>query len=181
MGLRQLLIDTWSWLNYKPVMADVGRPGNRSFPELAASWLPPDELRRLAAYKVLSAYDNNQAGQLAAAAGDEAGIERRELGDAAKLVDTALGYLLGSEQKIAVEGAEHADGEAPKPGATEAAAGEVWTNNRRDGGIDQHPIQAEKLMELGADFARLSAQVTDWYRHHLDGHPRRESRRPPPP
>ncbi|MFF7172275.1 hypothetical protein ACIP8U_44345 [Streptomyces pseudovenezuelae] len=48
---------------------------------------------------------------------------------------------------------------------------EVWTNNRRDGSIDQHPMQAEKLMELGADFARLSAQVTDWYRRHLDGHP----------
>ncbi|MFD5908109.1 hypothetical protein ACFWHL_05280 [Streptomyces massasporeus] len=53
---------------------------------------------------------------------------------------------------------------------------EVWTNSRRDGGIDQHPMQAEKLMELGADFARLSAQVTDWYRHHLDGHPQRANR-----
>ncbi|WP_458076331.1 hypothetical protein [Streptomyces sp. EMB26] len=56
---------------------------------------------------------------------------------------------------------------------------EVWTNNRRDGGIDQNPMQAEKLMELGADFAMLSAQVTDWYRHHVDGQPRRGSRRPP--
>ncbi|NEW77341.1 hypothetical protein [Streptomyces rhizosphaericus] len=122
MGLRQFMIDAWSWLNYKPVMADAGRPASRSFPELAATWLPAEELRRLAAYKVLSAYDNNQAGQLAAASGDDAAIERRELGDAAKLVDTTLGYLLGSEQKITVEGAEHAEGEAPKPGSTEAAA-----------------------------------------------------------
>ncbi|NUK14064.1 hypothetical protein [Streptomyces lunaelactis] len=122
MGLRQFVIDAWSWLNYKPVMADAGRPGNRAFPELAATWLPPHELRRLAAYKVLAAYDNNQAGQLAAASGDESALERRELGDAANLVDTALGYLLGSEQKITVEGAEHADEEAPKPGSTEAAA-----------------------------------------------------------
>ncbi|MFF5585941.1 hypothetical protein [Streptomyces hygroscopicus] len=66
-------------------MAEAGRPGNQSFPELTAVWLPPEELRRLAAYKVLSAYDNNQAGQPAAASGDEAGIERRELRDAAKL------------------------------------------------------------------------------------------------
>ncbi|MDT9689457.1 hypothetical protein Q5762_14145 [Streptomyces sp. P9(2023)] len=122
MGLRHFMIDAWSWLNYKPVMADAGRPGNRAFPELAATWLPPHELRRLAAYKVLAAYDNNQAGQLAAASGDEAALERRELGDAANLVDTALGYLLGSDQQIVVEGAEHADEEAPKPGATEAAA-----------------------------------------------------------
>ncbi|MET8679984.1 hypothetical protein ABZW18_20970 [Streptomyces sp. NPDC004647] len=122
MGLRQFVIDAWSWLNYKPVMAHAGRLGGRAFPELAASWLPPHELRRLAAYKVLAAYDNNQAGQLAAASGDEAALERRELGDAASLVDTALGYLLGSEQKITVEDAEHADEESPKPGSTEAAA-----------------------------------------------------------
>jgi hypothetical protein len=122
MGLRQFVIDAWSWLNYKPVMADAGRPSSRAFPELAASWLPPHEMRRLAAYKVLASYDNNQAGQLAAAAGDDAALERRELGDAANLVDTALGYLLGSDQKIAVGGAEHADEESPEPGATEAAA-----------------------------------------------------------
>ncbi|MER5546456.1 hypothetical protein ACWDBP_44140 [Streptomyces sp. NPDC001233] len=122
MGLRQFVIDAWSWLNYKPVMADAGLPASRAFPELAASWLPPQEMRRLAAYKVLASYDNNQAGQLAAAAGDDAALERRELGDAANLVDTALGYLLGSDQQIAVAGAEHAEEESPQPGTTEAAA-----------------------------------------------------------
>ncbi|WP_256638184.1 hypothetical protein [Streptomyces murinus] len=122
MGLRQLVIDAWSWLNYKPVMAEAGRPGSRAFPELAKTWVPPQELRRLAAYKVLASYDNNQAGQLAATGGDAGALERRELGDAANLVDTALGYLLGSEQKVAVEGAEHADEETPTPGAAEAVA-----------------------------------------------------------
>ncbi|MFB7500384.1 hypothetical protein ACFC09_37885 [Streptomyces sp. NPDC056161] len=122
VGLRQLAIDAWSWLNYKPVMAEAGRPSSRAFPELAKTWVPPHELRRLAAYKVLASYDNNQAGQLTAAAGDEAALERRELGDAANLVDTALGYLLGSDQQIAVSGAEHADQESPEPGAVEAAA-----------------------------------------------------------
>ncbi|MEV5431705.1 hypothetical protein [Streptomyces sp. NPDC052701] len=39
----------------------------------------------------------SRAGQLAATGGDESALERRELGDAANLVDTALGYLLGSE------------------------------------------------------------------------------------
>ncbi|MEU6256302.1 hypothetical protein [Streptomyces sp. NPDC047043] len=122
VGLRQFVIDAWSWLNYKPVMAEAGRPGSRAFPELAKTWVPPYELRRLAAYKVLASYDNNQAGQLAATGGDASALERRELGDAANLVDTALGYLLGSEQKVAVEGAEHADEETPTPGAAEAAA-----------------------------------------------------------
>ncbi|MYQ85452.1 MULTISPECIES: hypothetical protein [unclassified Streptomyces] len=122
MGLRQLVIDAWSWLNYKPVVAEAGRPGSRAFPELAKTWMPSHELRRLAAYKVLASYDNNQAGQLAAFGGDESALERRELGDAANLVDTALGYLLGSEQKVSVEGAEHADEQTPTPGAAEAAA-----------------------------------------------------------
>ncbi|MDH6126057.1 hypothetical protein [Kitasatospora sp. GP82] len=106
MGLRDLVIDAWSWLNYKPVMATPPRRGFGPFGELAASWVPPEDLRRLQAYKLLAAYDHNQAGQLAAAAGDETGLERRELGDAAKLIDTALGYLLGSEQTIVVPGAE---------------------------------------------------------------------------
>ncbi|OAH09864.1 hypothetical protein [Streptomyces jeddahensis] len=43
------------------------------------------------------------------------------MGDAANLVDTALGYLLGSDQQIMVAGAEHADEEAPEPGSTQAA------------------------------------------------------------
>lgn len=120
--VRQLVIDAWSWLNYKPAMADPHRPGRRAFPELASGWVPDDDMRRLAAYKLLAAYDSNQAGQLAAVSGDVKGLERRELGDASKLIDTALGYLLGSEQSIVVAGAEHADDEDPPAGAAEAAA-----------------------------------------------------------
>ncbi|MFE2179318.1 hypothetical protein [Streptomyces sp. NPDC059455] len=65
---------------------------------------------------------SDECRELAAVGGDAGALERRELGDAATLVDTALGYLLGSEQKVAVEGAEHADEETPTPGAAEAAA-----------------------------------------------------------
>ncbi|MFJ2774779.1 hypothetical protein [Streptomyces sp. NPDC087300] len=112
MGLRELITDVWSWLDYKPVMADPRRPGRNAWAELTSSWVPDEDLRRLAAYRLLAAYDSNQAGQVAAITGDdEAGTERRELGDASKLVDTALGYLLGSEQTISVAGAEHADDE----------------------------------------------------------------------
>ncbi|MDF9812994.1 hypothetical protein [Streptomyces sp. SPB162] len=110
MGLRELITDVWSWLDYKPVMADPRRPGRNAWAELTSSWVPDEDLRRLAAYRLLAAYDSNQAGQVAAITGDdETGTERRELGDASKLIDTALGYLLGSEQTITVAGAEHAD------------------------------------------------------------------------
>ncbi len=122
MGLRDLVIDAWSWLNYKPVMANPIRRGSGPFGELAAGWVPPEDLRRLQAYKLLAAYDNNQAGQLAAVAGDEAGLERRELGDASKLIDTALGYMLGSEQTIVVPGAEHQGSQDKPTGAAQALA-----------------------------------------------------------
>ncbi|MFJ8905030.1 hypothetical protein ACIRIU_08530 [Streptomyces sp. NPDC102351] len=55
-------------------------------------------------------------------------------------------------------------------------ASEIWTNNRRNGGIDQHPVEAEKLVELGIDLARLEFQLSEWNRHHLDGHPKRRNR-----
>ncbi|MFD3452775.1 hypothetical protein ACFWVC_11370 [Streptomyces sp. NPDC058691] len=122
MRLRTLVIDAWSWLNYKPVMADPDRPANSAaFPELASSWVPAEDLRRLAAYKLLAAYDSNQAGQLAAVAGDDHGLDRRELGDPSKLIDTTLGYLLGAEQTIVVPEADQAEQDDPPAGAAHAA------------------------------------------------------------
>ncbi len=122
MGVRKLITDVWSWLDYKPVMADPRRPGRNAWSDFTSSWVPDEDLRRLSAYRLLAAYDSNQAGQVAAITGDDsAGGERRELGDASKLIDTALGYLLGSEQTIIVPGAEQAAGEEPE-GHAEAAA-----------------------------------------------------------
>ncbi|MGW1027921.1 hypothetical protein ACWD4J_30265 [Streptomyces sp. NPDC002577] len=121
MRLRELVIDAWSWLNYKPAMADPHRPGHRAFPEVNSFWVPEPDRRRLAAYKLLAAYDSNQAGQLAAVTGDHEGVERRELGDPSKLIDTTLGYLLGAEQTIVVPGADDAEQEEPPPGAVAAA------------------------------------------------------------
>ncbi|NEW72555.1 hypothetical protein [Streptomyces rhizosphaericus] len=57
----------------------------------------------------MAAYGSNQAGQAAAIAGGRNRTQRRELGDTSQLVDTALGYLFGSEQTITVAGAEHPD------------------------------------------------------------------------
>ncbi|WP_435279736.1 hypothetical protein [Streptomyces sp. 1222.5] len=120
--LRELIIDAWSWLDYKQAMAHPARPGHHAFPELNTSWVPSEDLRRLAAYKFLAAYDSNQAGQLASITGDDHhGVERRELGDSSKLIDTTLSYLLGPEQTIVVPGAEQADdGEEPTPEAVAA-------------------------------------------------------------
>ncbi|MGW3651703.1 hypothetical protein [Streptomyces sp. NPDC000878] len=82
MGLRELITDVWSWLDYKPAMADPRRPGRNTWAELTRSWVPDEELRRLAAYRLLAAYDSNQAGQVAAVTGDdEAGGSAARSGD----------------------------------------------------------------------------------------------------
>ncbi|MGX1909288.1 hypothetical protein ACWIID_10530 [Streptomyces phaeochromogenes] len=123
MGLRTFLTDAWSWLNYKPIMSAThdGRPHRSLAPELHATWLPDEAVRRLAAYKLMAAYDNNQAGELAALTGNEAASERREFGDASTFVDTALTHLLGKSQQIVVPGAEHASDDTPAPEAVAAA------------------------------------------------------------
>lgn len=52
MGLRELITDVWSWLDYKPAMADPRRPGRNTWAELTRSWMPDEDLRRLAAYRL---------------------------------------------------------------------------------------------------------------------------------
>ncbi|MEN8649064.1 hypothetical protein ABCR94_00040 [Streptomyces sp. 21So2-11] len=123
MGVRTFLTDAWSWLNYKPVMAGThdGRPHRALTPELQASWLPDDAVRRLAAYKLIAAYDSNQAGELASLTGNDAAAERREFGDPSVFVDTALAHLLGKSQQITVPGAEHAGDDDASPEAAAAA------------------------------------------------------------
>ncbi|MFJ9909210.1 hypothetical protein ACIRVK_41380 [Streptomyces sp. NPDC101152] len=100
---RQLVIDTWGALAYKPAFQSAadGRPTRLPGP-MAASWLPDSERRRLAACTVLAAYDHNQAAALLGEGGDD----RREYGDASLIVDQTLSHLLGESQKIVVEGAE---------------------------------------------------------------------------
>ncbi|MFD9418744.1 hypothetical protein ACFWC9_29100 [Streptomyces goshikiensis] len=123
MGLREFVSDAWSWLNYKPMMtaASTGLPHRALAPAARPGWLPPDAARRLAAYKILAAYDSNQAGELAVLTGNEAGGERREFGDAAAFVNTTLAHLLGRAQQIVAPGAEHAGDEETSPEAVAAA------------------------------------------------------------
>lgn len=54
VDLKSMVIDAWSWLNYKPIFSDPtpGMPHRRAFPEAHASWIPPEAERRLAAYKL---------------------------------------------------------------------------------------------------------------------------------
>ncbi|MFJ2278846.1 hypothetical protein ACIOEZ_32380 [Streptomyces sp. NPDC087866] len=123
MGLRQFLVDAWGWLNFKPVYADphLGTPNRRAFPGAHATWVPDEDARRLAAYTVLAAYDNNQAGELAEIREGPEARERREFGDPATFVDAITADVLGDEQRIVVDGAE-TDEDDTSPEAAEASA-----------------------------------------------------------
>jgi hypothetical protein len=102
---RELIIDTWGALAYKPAFqaAAEGRPTRLPGPA-AASWVPESDRRRLAAYTVLAAYDTNQAAVLLG----EDGTDRREYGDPSLIVDQTLAHLLGESQQIVVAGTEAA-------------------------------------------------------------------------
>ncbi|MFG2276680.1 hypothetical protein ACGFNY_43850 [Streptomyces chartreusis] len=129
MGLfanaKAAVIDAWSWLNYKPLYSDsLGMPNRRAFPEAHASWVPADAERRLAAYKLLTAYDNNQVAELSAFRDGDDAREKREFGDPSMFVDTITSHVLGDEQTITVPGAEHTGDQA---GADAATAERVQT------------------------------------------------------
>lgn len=146
-GLKRVIIDRWSWLNYKPVFADPARgmPNRRAFPEAIASWVPPDDERRLAAYKLLAAYDNNQAAQLAEIQDGPEARERREFGDPAMFCETVMAHVLGREQHIVVPGAENTDADEASPKQDDDAADEALPTQKMAASIQ------EKLQEWAED------------------------------
>lgn len=150
--LRQLMIDGWSWLNYKPIFSvDAGMPHRKAFPESTAMWVPDVDQRRLAAYKLLAMYDNNQVGEMSAILGGPAERERREFGDPAMFIETLLSDVLGAEQTIVVPGADHDGSGTPAPDA--AMAGRVQDALRQwadDEHLAMRMLQAErKAVSLG--------------------------------
>jgi hypothetical protein len=156
---RALIIDGWSWLNYKPVFSDArGMPNRRVFPEAQAMWVPDADARRLSAYKLLTAYDNNQAAEIAAVIDGEKARDRREFGDPSMFIETLLAHVLGREQTISVPGAEH-DGDG-EPGTDTAAAERVQDLLREWAEGELLPMrmqQAErKAVSLGDGVYRLA-------------------------
>ncbi|MFG2359390.1 hypothetical protein [Streptomyces sp. NPDC048521] len=156
-GAKRLIVDAWSWLNYKPIYSDPrGMPHRRAFPEAKATWVPPEDERRLAAYKLLQAYDNNQAAELAEVLDGPSARDKREFGDPSMFVDAILSHVLGREQHITVPGAENTD----DPDARDAMAERVQTLLRDWAEDELLPMRMQqterKAVTLGDGVYRLA-------------------------
>ncbi|MFF7795553.1 hypothetical protein [Streptomyces sp. NPDC007991] len=155
-GLKRVTIDAWSWLNYKPIYADPrGMPYRRAFPEARATWVPPHDERRLAAYKLLAAYDNNQAAELAEVLDGPTARDKREFGDPSLFIDAIMSHVLGREQTITVPGAEDPDSD------TDTALAERVQTLLRDWATDELlPMRIQqterKAVALGDGVYRLA-------------------------
>ncbi|MFD7867325.1 hypothetical protein [Streptomyces sp. NPDC059783] len=152
MGLKSLIIDAWSYLNYKPIFSDqaLGVPHRRAFPEAYATWVPDGDVRRLSSYKVLAAYDNNQAGELAELRDGPSARERREFGDPSMFIDTLVSHVLGREQHIVVPGAEQADNSDETTAATAERVQDMLREWAEDELLPMRMLQCErKAVGLG--------------------------------
>lgn len=152
MGLRSMVIDAWGWLNYKPIFSDptLGMPNRRAFPEAHATWVPAADERRLAAYKLLAAYDSNQAGELAQVRDGDSARERREFGDPSMFIDTLVSHVLGREQHLTVPGAEQTSDTADPTAAAAARVQELLREWAEEELLSMRLLQGErKAVGLG--------------------------------
>ena len=107
---NELMFDSWTPMSFKRALGGKKQPG--------ISWAAPtwtgDHDRRLMAYKVLQAYQDNSA-RVFLSTTNQADIDNhREYGDAALIVSQIVAALLGDGQEIVVPGA---DDENPEPAA----------------------------------------------------------------
>jgi hypothetical protein len=100
-----LVFDAWTPMSFKRQF------GSRSATGAGAGFNPPpwvgeEHHRRLLAYAVLRAYQDNAAREFMLSSDRQDIDDRREYGEAALLVNTVLAALLGEDQAIIAEGAD---------------------------------------------------------------------------
>ncbi len=91
-------LDQWAGLAHKQAMGPRGRI------QLAPTWVPDEDRRRLAAYTILAAYRTNASRVLLDGDAEQV-AGRREYGDPELLVKRVAGAVLGDSPQIEVEGA----------------------------------------------------------------------------
>lgn len=148
---REIIFDAWTPISFKRHF------GNRMQIGEGVGFRPPDwagieHFRRLQAYAILRAYQDNAGREFFA--GNRLEInDRREYGDAALLVETVVNALLGEDQQIVTEGAEELALEEPPDPQTADAAGNSVPPPTPDPEEEAQRRSAEAAMAL-QDFLR---------------------------
>lgn len=107
---NELIFDAWSPLSFKRALGGRKQPG---YSWAAPNWVG-DHDRRLLAYKILQAYQDNAARVFMGTTDQIVIDQHREYGDAALMVNQIVSALIGEGQDVVVDGAEdyhEADGE----------------------------------------------------------------------
>lgn len=102
MSQNELLFDSWTPMSFKRALGGKKQPG---ISWAAPSWVGEHD-RRLMAYKVLQAYQDNSARVFLTTTDQETIDNHREYGDAALIVNQIVAALLGEGQDIVVPGAD---------------------------------------------------------------------------
>lgn len=109
--LREIIVDKWAGLSHKLPLRDnpKDRATARMYGFEPGGWTGEENRRRLTAYLILAAYDENVSRGFLQTSDDSDREERREYGDAALVIDQVLAHLLGDSQEIVVDGADEYD------------------------------------------------------------------------
>ena len=116
------MLDNWAALSFK---APFAVPGSGPYSAGVLSWMSDYDRRRLMAYTMLRAYQDNVARTflgLDGADGNDAAAERREFGDPALVVKQTMAALLGQSQQIVVDGADDWQEQLPEDATPDDAA-----------------------------------------------------------
>lgn len=142
VGLKNLVLDLYANVGYK---ADVDRPLR-----VVPSWIPEPQQRRLAVYKVLTAYVSN-VGRLARPYATQADADsQREYGDCELLVERIAAGVLGDDPQIVVDGADD-----------DLADGPALPDAPTDPGPQASPIERRVFDAQSRVFERRAAAAID--------------------
>jgi len=121
-----LVFDAWTPMAFKRQLGSRSATSGAGAGYDPAPWVGDEHRRRLMAYAILRAYQDNAAREFMLSQ-DRADIDnRREYGEAALIVNTVLGALLGEDQTIVVEGQEDAAAGESTDESTAAEALREW-------------------------------------------------------
>lgn len=155
----QVVIDRWASIAHK---APLGTSPAQALTSKIQGWVPSDwtgeeHKRRLTAYMVLAAYDENSSRHFLDTTSQEDRDERREYGDAALVIEQTLAHLLGESQEVVVPGAEDYDPEL------------VEVTQPDDADPDAEPVEGPTPDELAAnEAARLLSVRQEFLREWAD-------------